>query len=50
MTNEPTPAPFGVFHDVATGKVVIRDLTPEEIEALPDFEKLGISDETLGTD
>lgn len=28
--------PFGVFHDVETGEVIIRDLTPEEIAALPE--------------
>ena len=37
MSNEPEPvvAPFGVFHDVETGVTTIRELTPEEIEAIP---------------
>jgi hypothetical protein len=30
-----TPAPFGVFHDAETGVYTVRDLTPEEIAALP---------------
>ena len=37
MSNETKPelAPFGAFHDIATGEYIIRDLTVEEIAALP---------------
>jgi hypothetical protein len=37
MSNEPEPivAPFGVFDDAETGITIVRDLTPEEIAALP---------------
>lgn len=50
MTNEPTPAPFGVFHDAETGVYSVRDLTPEEIAAIPTFPLEEKADETLGTD
>jgi hypothetical protein len=35
MTTEPTPAPFGVFSDAETGVVIVRELTAEEIAAIP---------------
>ena len=37
MSKEPeiVVAPFGAFHDVATGEYIIRDLTADEIAALP---------------
>jgi hypothetical protein len=42
MSNEPetTVAPFGVFHDAVTGEYIIRDLTQEEIDAIPDLSHL----------
>lgn len=27
---------FGTFHDAATGETITRELTPEEIAALPE--------------
>jgi hypothetical protein len=38
MTNQPTPVPFGVFHNAETGEYIIRDLTPQEIAAIPNLE------------
>lgn len=32
---EPTVAPFGTFHDVSTGEYIVRNLTAEEIAAIP---------------
>jgi hypothetical protein len=34
MTTEPKK-PFGIFHDVETGITIERELTDEEIAALP---------------
>jgi hypothetical protein len=46
MTTEPTPAPFGVFSDAETGVVYIRDLSPEEIAAIPILPVREATDET----
>lgn len=27
---------YGTFHDAATGETIVRELTPEEIAALPE--------------
>ena len=50
MSNEPTPAPFGVFHDAETGVYTVRDLTPEEIAAIPTFPLTEKADETPSPD
>lgn len=34
MTTEPKK-PFGIFHDALTGETIERELTDEEIAALP---------------
>ena len=46
MTTKPTPAPFGVFSDAETGVVYIRELTPDEIAAIPTFPLPEATDET----
>jgi hypothetical protein len=46
MTTKPTPPPFGVFHDAETGVYTTRDLTPEEIAAIPTFPLPEATDET----
>jgi hypothetical protein len=37
--------PIGIFHDAITGETITRELTPEEIAALPQA-----TDETLTAD
>jgi hypothetical protein len=36
MSNPEPTKPFGVFHDVETGEIIVRDLTTEEIALLAD--------------
>ena len=35
MSNEKEPL-FGTFHDALTGETITRELTPDEVAALPE--------------
>jgi hypothetical protein len=41
---------IGTFHDALTGETIVRELTAEEIAALPEPTPLEGTDETLSAD